>query len=76
MPSGSWNAIGLTEFGRSEPRDNPSSDRALPLPFKSPEVRTETRWTKEEIPFSKAQLKYLCDLRSDVASNGGEADGK
>jgi hypothetical protein len=46
-----------------------------PVQLQSPEVRTETRWTKEEIPFSKAQLKYLSDLRS-IANNGGDADGR
>ena len=33
----------------------------------------ETCWTRQEIPFSKAQLKYLSDLRS-IANNGGDAD--
>jgi transposase len=65
------------EFGRSEPREIILVREPAPLPVQSqsPEVRTETRWTKEEIPFSKAQLKYLSDLRR-VANNGGDADEK
>jgi hypothetical protein len=65
------------EFGRSEPREIIYVHEPAPLPVQaqSLEVRMETRWTKQEIPFSKAQLKYLSDLRS-IANNGGEADGR
>ena len=65
------------EFGRSEPREIIYVHEPAPLPVQSqsPEVRTETRWTKEEIPFSETQLKYLTDLRS-IANNGGDTDGK
>ena len=66
------------EFGRSEPREIILVREPVPLPVQSqsPEVRKETRWTKEEIPFSKPQLKYLSDLGCHAASNGGEADGR
>jgi hypothetical protein len=65
------------EFGRSEPREIIYVREPAPLPvqLQSPEVRTETRWTNEEIPFSDTQLKYLADLRS-IANNGGDTDGK
>jgi hypothetical protein len=65
------------EFGRSEQREIIHVHEPAPLPVQSqsPEVRTETRWTKEEIPFSKAQLNYLSDLQS-IAKNGEEADGR
>ena len=65
------------EFGRSEAREIIYVHEPAPLPVQSqsPEVRMETRWTKEEIPFSKSQLKYLSDLRS-IANNGGDADGR
>jgi len=64
------------EFGRSEPREIIYVREPAPLPVQSqpPEVRTETRWTKQEIPFSKAQLKYLSDLQS-IANNEGDGDG-
>jgi hypothetical protein len=45
-----------------------------PIQLQPPEVRRETRWTKGEIPFSKAQLKYLSDL--SIANHGANADGK
>jgi len=66
------------EFGRSEPREILLVREPIPLPVQSqsPEVRTETRWTKEEIPFSTAQLKYLSDLECRAADNGEEADGR
>jgi hypothetical protein len=65
------------EFGRSEPREIIYVHEPAPLPVQSqsPEVRTETRWTKGEIPFSKAQLKYLSDVRG-IANNGGDADAR
>jgi len=65
------------EFGRTEAREIIYVHEPAPLPVQSqpPEVRMETRWTKEEIPFSKAQLEYLSDLRS-IANNGGDADGR
>jgi hypothetical protein len=65
------------EFGRSEPREIILVREPAPLRVESqpPQVRTETRWTKKEIPFSKAQLKYISDLRS-IPKNGGDADGR
>jgi hypothetical protein len=64
------------EFGRSEPREiiyfhEPA---ALPVQVQSLKVRTETRWKKDEIPFSKSQLKYLSDL--SIANNGGDPDAR
>jgi hypothetical protein len=65
-----------SEFARSEPRTIVVERQTPPpLPLQTPEVRTETRWTKEEIPFSKAQLKYLSDLRS-ITNNGADADAR
>jgi len=62
------------EFGRSEPREIICVHESVPLPVQSmPEVRMETRWTRQEIPFSKVQLKYLSDL--SIANNGGDANG-
>jgi len=65
-----------SEFGRSEPREVIYVHESAPMPvqLQSPEVRRETHWTKLEIPFSKAQLKYLSDLRS-ITNNGGDSDG-
>ena len=66
------------EFGRSEPREIIFVHEPAPLPVlsQSPEVRAETGWTKDEIPFSKSQLKYLSDLGCKGTSNGEEADGR
>ena len=66
------------EFGRTEAREIIYVHEPAPLPVQSqpPEVQMETRWTKQEIPFSKAQLKYLSELQRDVANNGGDGDGR